>query len=167
MAKGLIDESVLTDIANAIRVKDGTTAKMLASAMAGKISALETGAKVATGTFSPTSTGFTTTITVSNVGFEPTHIMVFYGAAKDLTEDTTKNYLIGLAYGKTTKYLIAKLDNNGALSFATAFPSSNTTLAVTFASGGFTIKGTQPASGVATSAQMRWLLGNYNYVAIG
>lgn len=165
MAKGLIDDSILTDIANAIRAKDGSTAKMLASAMAGKIANL--GGQTATGTFSPTSTSFTTTITVSNIGFTPTHIMVFYGAAKDLTEDTTKNYLIGLAYGKTTKYMVAKLDSNGALNLATAFPSSNTTLAVTFTSGGFTIKGTQPTSSVATSSRMSWLTGNYNYVAIG
>ena len=43
MAKGLIEASVLTGIADAIREKDGTTAKMLASAMEGKIRAIKGG----------------------------------------------------------------------------------------------------------------------------
>lgn len=44
MAKGLIDDSVLTAIANAIRAKDGSTAAMLPGAMAGKILSLGGGA---------------------------------------------------------------------------------------------------------------------------
>ena len=45
MSKVLIKSSTLTDIANAIRAKDGSTAQMYPSEMAGKIGAISTGEK--------------------------------------------------------------------------------------------------------------------------
>lgn len=42
MAKVLVKESTLTEIAEAIRAKDGSTAKMYPAEMAGKIEAIET-----------------------------------------------------------------------------------------------------------------------------
>ena len=45
MSKVLIKSSTLTDIANAIRAKDGSTAQMYPSEMAGKIQGISTGEK--------------------------------------------------------------------------------------------------------------------------
>ena len=46
MGKVLIKDTTLTDIANAIRTKDGSTAKMYPREMAGKIGALPTGIEI-------------------------------------------------------------------------------------------------------------------------
>jgi hypothetical protein len=55
MAKGLINESTLTAIADAIREKAKTTDTMRPSEMAGLIAGLGGGAKMLSGTFKPTT----------------------------------------------------------------------------------------------------------------
>lgn len=161
MAKGLIEESILTDIADAIRETDGTTAKMLASVMAGKIRA--TSAKVATGTFSKSSSGWPGTITVSNVGFKPKQIAFFLNNSRSQDYDSGRTYFLGGMYGNTkTAYLCVTAYSDGAISLKAALPST-AKMSVTLNNRGFVLS----ASRSQSSDDTHWLLGNYAYIAIG
>lgn len=75
MAKGLIKDSTLTAIANAIREKTETTATMLPSEMAALIQGI-TGAKVAYGTVTYTDNQNTRTIT-HGLGVIPNLFIMF------------------------------------------------------------------------------------------
>ena len=82
MAKGLVKDSTLTAIANAIREKTETTATMLPSEMAALIAGI-TGAKVAYGTVTYTDYQSTRTIT-HGLGVIPNLFIMF--------SDSSTNY---------------------------------------------------------------------------
>ena len=150
MAKGLIEASVLTDIANAIRAKDGSTAKMLASAMEGKIRNISTTPTIKTGTFTPTSIYLKgQTITVSNLGGTPKHVIICFGTtASSLTANPTRMMVFwqkGLADG----FLSAMSFSGEDADTLSLYNSNNDSKAViTFTNKGFTITSTASSGGL-------------------
>lgn len=90
MAKGFINDSTLTAIADAIRTKNGTTAKLLPSAMAAAISAL--GGQIATGTVSISNTSPSEGVTICSVSglkFTPKIVVLYLNNNVSIASITT------------------------------------------------------------------------------
>lgn len=136
MAKGLINNSTLTDIANAIRAKMGTSDAMLPSEMASLIQSISVGYKVAWGSFTP-SGSYTTTVTIThNLGVVPNLIAIFPSAGMgsynsrliSLSVMPGDQYITQVYYSDMATILSTSLTNN-ATNLAKAFPTlTETTL---------------------------------------
>ena len=157
MAKGLIDDSVLSDIANAIRSKDGSTAAMLPGAMAGKISNISTTPKTKTGTFTPTNNDTATkNITVSNVGFQPKHVVIYVNPSSVYNDPgaSSGRYTYFVQYGFASNLLNCSPYTDGT-EYVRIRTDPNPTPTVTLTTNGFKI------------TKGYFLLTQYRYIAIG
>lgn len=160
MAKGLIEASVLTNIANAIRAKDGSTAKMLPSAMAGKISNISTSPTVKTGTFTPTYPALASKgVTVSNLGGQPKHVAVYL----NLNGDTEEQHgLIFWQKGLADGYLAGRsqYDDSEEWPYLKCTNAVDSYSSLTLTSTGFTLSSTNSNFGTKV------FLAQYKYIAI-
>jgi hypothetical protein len=75
MGKVLVKDTTLTDIANAIRTKDGSTAKMYPKEMAGKIGALSTGIEIPNPITAGDTPVFVACLSKSNIGTYSTELI--------------------------------------------------------------------------------------------
>ncbi len=75
MGKVLIKDTTLTDIANAIRTKDGSTAKMYPREMAGKIGAIPTGIEIPNPIIGGDTPIFVACLEKSNIGTYSTELI--------------------------------------------------------------------------------------------
>lgn len=103
MAKGFINDSTLTDIADAIRAKLETSGRMLPSDMAGLIATIATGAQIATGTFTtPDPSDWDSLyqtgdviVKINNLTFTPKQVFLYINKDKTMRATNTENgYLV-------------------------------------------------------------------------
>ena len=173
-------DGALSATANAIRAKNGDNAKIpwdTSTGFASAISAIESGAKVASGTVTLSSDKnlSTSALTVSGIGFKPSQIFLF-GELAGLglqTYSDELNYLTYLAagainYGVYTNATYSEdYDEEEDLYYSIINITAqnamrNGALVATFTDDGFTITDTKDNS--LTNIRVR--RGTWNYIAI-
>lgn len=134
MAKGLITQTTLTGIADAIRAKTGTSDAMRPDEMAALIQSISGGGKVAAGSVTP-SGNYTSSVTIThNLGVVPNLIAIFAadvistGRMVSLFVIPGGGYVTEVYHSSSSSIQSTSLTNN-ASNLARAFPTlTETTL---------------------------------------
>lgn len=162
MSEYLIQGDTLTDIANAIRSKLGTSDTMSPSDMAGLIESL--GFQYATGTFTLQNSRYSyvgaTIASVSGLSFTPKQVFVMLNSSPSFGGETSSKYYLFAAQGglETTDLDVQVAANTGYI-YVTGGKSAGYLVMLNVTTDGFDI--------VTTSTVLDGGGWTYSYIAIG